>query len=168
MRYIALVACLVALPSLGRVATAAEPLPVPRGPVILTITGAIEQKNAPGEARFDREMLESLGMASFTTSSQVSKTPQKFEGIPLRAVLQRVGANGKAMHAVALNAYEISIPFEDLRFEPILATHVDGQLLTMRDKGPLWIAYPRDAHRVLEDVRYDSRWVWQLHRLLIE
>jgi hypothetical protein len=72
------------------------------------------------------------------------------------------------MKALALNDYEIAIPFEDLRYEPILSTHVDGQLLTMRDKGPLWITYPRDAHGILQDVRYDARWVWQLHRLSIE
>lgn len=88
--------------------------------------------------------------------------------MPLRAVLERAGARGKVMTASALNDYEISIPFEDLQFEPLLAMKVDGQVLTVRDKGPLWIVYPRDAHEVLDDVKYYSRWVWQLNRLHVE
>jgi hypothetical protein len=98
----------------------------------------------------------------------VSSVPQVFDGVPLRAVLERVGANGKAMRATALNDYVIVIPFDDLQFEPILAMRADHRVLTIRDKGPLWIVYPRDAHKVLQDIRYDSRWVWQLHKLNIE
>jgi hypothetical protein len=136
--------------------------------VILTISGNIEQTNGPGQAQFDKAMLEALGQASFVTGSEVSSKPQLFEGVPLRAVLDRVGARGRTMKASALNDYEIGIPFDDLRFEPILATKVDGQVLTIRDKGPLWIAYPRDAHDVLHDVKYYARWVWQLNRLHVE
>ncbi len=104
-------------------------------------------------------MLEGLGTASFITGSEVSEAPQHFEGVPLRAILDRVGANGKVMKASALNDYEIAIPLEDLKFEPLLAMKVEGRVLTMRDKGPLWIAYPRDAHEVLHDVTYYARWV---------
>jgi hypothetical protein len=150
---------------------AAEPLPLPlpspKGAVVLTVSGNIEQMNAPGEAQFDMAMLEALGWASFRTTSEVSDKPQLFEGVPLRAVLERVGAQGKNMKASALNDYEIVIPIEDLQFDPIIATRVDGRVLTMRDKGPLWIVYPRDAHKVLEHVKYDARWVWQLNRLHI-
>lgn len=159
---------LIALMGPASLSRAAEPLPQPRGGVILTISGQIEQTNAPGQARFDREMLQSLGKASFVTGSEVSETPQLFEGVPLRAVLDRVGARGRSIRASALNDYEVSIPLEDLRFEPILAMSVDGRVLTMRDKGPLWIVYPRDAHEVLRDVRYYARSVWQLNRLHVE
>ena len=153
---------------MGSLSHAAEPLPLPRGPVILTISGSIEQTNGSGQARFDREMLEASGRASFTTGSEVTSKPQLFEGVPLRAVLDRVGARGKTMKAFALNDYEITIPFDDLRFEPLLAMKADGQVLTVRDKGPLWIVYPRDAHEVLHDVKYYARWVWQLNRLHVE
>ena len=149
-------------------ASAAEPLPRPQGPVILTISGHIAQTNAPGEAQFDRDMLEALGKAAYTTSSEVSAKPMAFEGVPLRAVLDRVGAQGTVMKATALNQYQIPIPLEDLKFEPILAMKVDGKVITPRDKGPLWIAYPRDQFSVLQDVRYDARWVWQLRELHIE
>jgi hypothetical protein len=168
MRYLSLIVSLTTWMGLAALSHAAEPLPSPKGPVILTISGNIEQANGGGQAQFDKAMLESLGMASFTTGSEVSNRPQLFEGVPLRAVLDRVGARGSAMRASALNDYETTIPFNDLRFEPLLALKVDGQILTVRDKGPLWIVYPRDAHKELHDVKYYSRSVWQLNKLHVE
>jgi hypothetical protein len=159
---------LIASLGLGMPALAAEPLPQPKGMVILTISGKIEETNGQGLAQFDKEMLEAIGKSSFVTGSEVSEKPQLFEVVPLLAVLQRVGAQGRFMKARALNDYEISIPFEDLRFEPMLAMKVDGQVLTIRDKGPLWIVYPRDAHEVLHDVQYYARSVWQLNKLHVE
>lgn len=168
MRYVMLLGILAVLVGGGGFASAAEPLPRPQGPVLLTISGNIAQTNAPGQAQFDRAMLEALGNASYTTSSEVSLKPMKFEGVPLRAVLDRVEAKGKTMMATALNDYQVSIPMEDLQFEPILAMKVDGRVITPRDKGPLWIVYPRDQQPVLKDVRYDSRWVWQLNKLHVD
>lgn len=168
MRYITLLGMVAALWAGADVASAVEPSPPPSGPVVLTITGAIAQTNAPDKAQFDKEMLEALGKASYTTSSEVSAKPMTFEGVPLRAVLARVGANGRSMKAKALNDYQVSIPMEDLQFEPILAMKVDGRTITPRDKGPLWIVYPRDQRPVLKDVRYDSRWVWQLSQIHID
>jgi hypothetical protein len=147
---------------------AAEPLPLPKGPVVLTVSGKIERTNGNGVAQFDLEMLEALGRASFATRSELSEVVQLFEGIPLRAVLERVGAQGKSLRASALNAYVSVLPMEDLSFQPVLATKVDGRTLTIRDKGPLWIVYPRDHHKVLQDAKYDARWVWQLNKLHVE
>lgn len=168
MRSILMFMSLLALLPWSMPSSAAEPLPAPKGPVLLTISGKIEQTNAPGMAQFDQEMLEAFKQASLVTRSALSNTPQRYEGVPLRAVLDRVGAKGKVMKASALNAYEADIPFADLQYEPILAMRIDGQLLTMRDKGPVWVVYPRDAYSALQDVRYDARWVWQLKRLHID
>ena len=56
----------------------------------------------------------------------------------------------------------------DLEYGVLLAMRMDGQPLTLRTKGPLWIVYPRDTYAALNDVRYDSRWVWQLKSLRVE
>ena len=141
---------------------------MPKGPVVLTVSGKIERTNSNGTALFDMEMLEALGRASFATRSEVSEVPQLFEGVPLRALLDRIGVQGNSLRASALNDYAAVIPLGDLRFEPILATKVDGRVLTIRDKGPLWIAYPRDSYKVLQDAKYDYRWVWQLNKLHVE
>ncbi|KFG68530.1 hypothetical protein JH26_16310 [Microvirga sp. BSC39] len=153
---------------IGGLSYATEPLPLPKGPVVLTVSGKIERTNSNGAALFDMEMLEALGRPSFATRWELSEVPQLFERIPLRALLERVGGRGKSLRASALNNYVSVIPIEDLGFGPLLAIKVDGRVLTIRDKGPLWIAYPRDHHKVLQDARYDARWVWQLNKLHIE
>jgi hypothetical protein len=141
---------------------------MPAGPVLLTVSGAIEQTNAPGQARFDQTMLEELGRATLETRSVWADQKQVFEGVPLQAVLDRVGARGTVIRATAANAYEVGIPFADLQYGPLIALRLDGRALTLRDKGPLWIVYPRDAYTVLQDQRYDSRWIWHLTQLHVE
>ena len=81
-------------------------------------------------------MLEAIGRASITTRSEVSDVPQVFDGVPLRAVLDRVGAKGKAMRATALNDYVSMVPLEDLQFEPIIAMRVDNRLLRFATRAP--------------------------------
>jgi hypothetical protein len=67
-----------------------------------------------------------------------------------------------------LNDYSADIPLSDfMNYDVILAWSMDGQPLTRRDKGPLWIIYPRDAVPELRDERYEHRWVWQLASLLL-
>jgi hypothetical protein len=168
MRCVTLLGILAATLVLSNGAQAAEALPVPKGIVVLTVSGRIEQTNAQGQARFDREMLEALGKSVIETGSVFSDQRQRFEGVPLRAVMERVGAKGGAIRATALNDYEIVVPWTDLEYAPILALQVDGKPLQLRDKGPLWIVYPRDAHQVLQDEIFDSRWVWQLKKLHVE
>ncbi|WP_414470831.1 oxidoreductase [Microvirga sp. M2] len=168
MRYIRLLGLLASFLGWNSFACAAEPLPPPTGPVLLTISGRIDQTNAGQEARFDREMLEALGAASITTFSTMSATRQLFEGVSLRSALERVGASGTSIVASAHNSYKITIPVEDLKYEPIIAMRVDGQVLKLRDKGPLWIVYPRDAHPALQTSIYDARWIWQLNKLRVE
>jgi hypothetical protein len=165
----AVAAGVVALLVIGAgAAVAAEPLPQPSGPVILAIGGAIEQTNAGGEARFDRAMLEALGSATIETSTVWTDGVKRFEGVPLRKVLERVGARGTRLHAQALNDYEVVLPVSDLQYDPLLAMRMDGRELTVRDRGPLWIVYPRDALPALRNARQDSHWVWQLRRLVVE
>lgn len=85
----------------------------------------------------------------------------------MRDVLKAVGATAATtVMAKALNDYQVEIPVADFqRYDVILASSMDGKVLTARDKGPLWIVYPRDKHGELADERIDQRWVWQLNRL---
>jgi hypothetical protein len=150
------------------VAAAADPLPAPTGPVLLTVSGAIEQTNAPGEARFDRAMLRSLGVATMRTTTPWTDGVKTFEGVPLRAVLDRVGAHGTELRASALNDYQVTIPVGDLAYGLLLATSVDGEVLTRRDKGPLWVIYPREGFGVIQNYRTESRSIWQLYRIQVQ
>jgi hypothetical protein len=159
---------LLALIASATTLRSAEPLPSPSGPILLTVSGAISETNAPGEARFDRIMLEAIGSEAIETTTAWTDGVRRFDGVPLAAVLERIGAHGKILHAVAHNDFRISIPASSLSYGPILAMRMDGRPLSIRDKGPLWIVYPRDRERALQDPRQDSLWVWQLKSLRVE
>ncbi|WP_114946816.1 oxidoreductase [Microvirga calopogonii] len=146
---------------------ALEPLPSAKGEILLTVVGEIDVTNAPGRAEFDRAMLEALGRKSLAATFVISGKKHRFEGVPLRAVLDRVGGRGGTIRASAWNDYEVDIPWDDLKYDPLLAMSADGEVLSLRDKGPLWIVYPRDDYSALRDDIHDSRWVWQLNRLRV-
>lgn len=163
-------AVLVLLTALAPVATPAfsEDLPKPTGKVVLEISGQITNTNRDGVAAFDSAMLEALGRHVVTTSTVwTERGPHQFEGVLMRDVLKSVGATAATtVKAKALNDYQVEIPVADFqRYDVILASSMDGKVLTARDKGPLWIIYPRDDHGELADERMDQRWVWQLNRL---
>lgn len=136
-------------------------LAAPEG-TILQVTGQI----TGGTATLDRATIEALPAVSLVTSTVVTDGPRQFTGVLMRDLLADLGATGDTVTAVALNDYAVDIPMSDFHdFDVIVAYSMDGVPLTRRGKGPLWIVYPRDDHRVLQDIRYDYRWVWQLYQL---
>ena len=152
----------------GRPAWAA-PFPArPEGRVVLTVSGQIATTNADGEAQFDRDMLEGLGMTGFSTATPWYTGLVRFEGVPMRRIMEAVGATGERILAVALNDYTTELPMEDFtRYNVILALKRDGQYMPVRDKGPLFIVYPFDSDRELQHQRFYSRSVWQLARIVV-
>lgn len=143
-------------------------LPPPEGRPLLEVTGNIGQTNRGHAALLDRTLLETLPRHELATSTSVTDGVKHFEGFLMRDLLEWIGAEGDTVAAMALNDYLIEIPLQDFHaYDVLVADTMDGERLTPRDKGPLWIVYPRDQHRELQDIRYDYRWVWQLYRLEI-
>lgn len=115
---------------------------------------------------FSVEDLAALKQHKIATHTSVTDGAQVFIGPLMRDVLAKAGLEAKTIMAIALNEYEIAIPTSDFeRFDVIAALSMNDVPLTPRDKGPVWIVYPRDDHLELQDIRYDYRWVWQLIRI---
>jgi hypothetical protein len=147
---------------------AAPPLPRPTGDVILTVTGKIGNLNAPGAAEFDRAMLEAIGFTSLSTSSAWTSGPSVYEGVLGRTLMAVVDARGETIDAIAVNDYRVSIPMSDLQsYDVVFALRMDGKQLLLRDKGPIWVVYPRDQHTELQQPLIDKKWIWQLTRLIV-
>lgn len=146
-----------------------QTLALPRGDVVLSVSGKIRDNNQAGKALFDMAMLQALPQQSFTTQTPWDKEPLHFSGPLLRDVLSRVGASGTRIKAIALNDYQVEIPVEDAqRFDVIVALRMNGKPMPVRTRGPLFIIYPFDARAELRSFRYYERSIWQLRALHIE
>lgn len=143
-----------------------DTLPVAEGKIVLEVYGAIRSTNAGDIAQYDWAMLQALPRVRIETHTSVTDGVHTFDGFLVRDLLEQVGASGSVVVATALNYYEIEFPIEEFDdYDVILAYAMDGERLRARDKGPLWVVYPRDDHPELQDIRYDYRWVWQVFRL---
>lgn len=149
-------------------AASAETLAQPSGEVILSISGEIAQTNSDATAEFDLAMLEALPSGTYETSTIWTEGTKTFVGVPLMALLEAVEADGTAVLASAINDYTVEIPIDSITADvPLIAYHMDGETMSRRQKGPLWIVYPFDsASEYRSEVVY-SRSIWQLDRLKI-
>lgn len=151
------------------VGASAATLESPEGEEILAITGNIANTNDGDVARFDRAMLEAIGMVTIRTMTPWYEAVVEFEGVPMKALMEHVGAEGSEVTATALNDYQSTIPMEDFeRFDVILALKRDGLEMPIRDKGPLFIVYPFDSEPELSTDKYYSRSVWQVRELNVQ
>ncbi|QLQ19903.1 MAG: molybdopterin-dependent oxidoreductase [Exiguobacterium profundum] len=152
----------------GLCAATVDPLPAPKGDVVLKVEGAVAETNQPAAAAFDLAMLQAMDPVTITTSTIWTEGAQTFTGVPLKTLLDCLGASDKAVEAKALNDYFTEIPAEDIvENGPLVAYAQNGHLLSVRDKGPLWIVYPYDADgRWRSEVIY-ARSIWQLTTLTV-
>ncbi len=166
MRWIGSVFALVL--GVGGAPSRAAALDRPTGPVILTITGAISRFNDGDRAIFDRSMLEMLGKASFRTSTPWTDGVVEFEGVPVKALLDAVGLKGTRLRAVAINDYAIDLDATEFDTVPaLLAMKMNGVELRVRDKGPLWIVFPRDDLPAFHAEANNYKWIWQLKTISV-
>mgnify|MGYP002714997180 CR=1 FL=1 len=120
---------------------------------------------------FDLPALESLGLVRFTTLTSWTVEPSVFEGVLLSSLLEAVGADPAAatLRLIALNEFESTTPAADARTWPVmLALKRDGEYMSRRDRGPVWVIYPQHAFPELGQRDYLSRWVWQLKSIMVE
>jgi hypothetical protein len=142
-------------------------IPVPKGPVILTVSGKITAHNVGTKVAFDMATLESVSHDGFTTSNPWTP-PTTFTGVLFSTLLQRLGAHGKTATAYALNDYVVEIPLQDMSADgPLLATKMNGQYMPVAHYGPLFVMYDFSKHR--EWLRNDmyGRCIWQLQSMVI-
>ena len=137
--------------------------------VVLTVSGRIAQHNAPQQYRWSMAMLEALPQHSFSTLTPWAQQPLQFSGPLLRDVLQTVGAQGQQLVARALNDYSVQIPVQDaLAYDMVVATRMNGQPMSVRQRGPLFVVYPFDSKTELKSPTYIERSIWQLRAIEVQ
>lgn len=150
-------------------ATLADGLPAPTGDVVLEVTGKIANTNKDGAAVFDMAMLAALPQRTTITTSPWYDGKQTFAGPLGWALLNQVGATGTTLKVTALNDYVSEIPVGDFKdYKVILATSLNGEPMSVRDKGPIFIIYPFDEEPSLNNETYYGRSAWQVKSIEVE
>lgn len=157
----------VLLATLAAMGTAAaESLPAVDGPPILSVTGELGKTN-DGEAMvFDRPLFDSLPQTEIVTHTSWTDGATRFSGVTLADLLDWLEAEGELLRVTALNDYAADIPVEEVRQYPVLlASRLNGEVMSVREKGPLWVIYPIDDFPELAVGESDAKMVWQVERI---
>jgi len=150
-------------------ASVAQGLSKPVGPVVLQVSGKIGQTNAAGLAQFDAAMLDALPVSTIVTATPWQQGVVKFTGPSLKALLDVVGAQGQTLRLVALDDYSVQVPMGDVvQFNPVLSRRMNGVVLKVRDRGPLFLIYPFDGIPALKIDLYYNRSIWHIARIVVE
>lgn len=137
--------------------------------VLLTIHGKITATNTEGAAQFDAIMLQALPQQTIKAETPWTEGVTTFSGPLLRDVLEMAGANGDTLLMTAINEYQVKVPVSDAEyFNCILAISMNGETLTVRTKGPLWLIYPWDTFDGLRTETYYARSIWQLKTIDVQ
>jgi hypothetical protein len=146
----------------------AEDSQVLKGSTILTISVGLEREDGGDTFVFDRAALSALPATNFETSTVWTNGVSSFTGVSLQNLALELGVNDGWFLATAINDYTVKIPLSDaVEGGPIIAYLKDGDEMSIRDKGPLWVIYPYDLNIDYRSEVIFSRSIWQLNRLEI-
>ena len=144
-----------ALALVGAAAASPAALTLSRGPDhVETITFTLDE-------------LAALPQVSIVTENEFTNGPVAYKGPLVRDVIDHLALGDvEALRFIAANDYYVEIPTSDFRrYNVILAMEADGQALSRREKGPLWLMYPISDHEELKDPLYIHRLIWQVVRI---
>jgi len=156
------------------------------GPVLLTVTGAVENPNRSGynpetdkffgynevdfekATEFDFGALAALSMAKVKADFPKGGAVYEYEGPLLADVLKAAGAMGKNVTVQALDGYAVEVPMSDMIANgAIVALKRDGKAFGIGDFGPTQIVYPRAERADLSEMS-DDTWVWSIFHIKVE
>ncbi|MCT4558662.1 MAG: molybdopterin-dependent oxidoreductase [Pelagimonas sp.] len=138
-------------------------------PVILTLAIPDNTQATAREITFTRAELMDLPATTYQTSTIWTEGVQDFQGVLLRTLLEHADLPVRTMTAHAINDYFATIPIGDITENGALVAYtLNGDPMSVRDKGPLWLIYPFDQEDRFITEQHFSRSVWQLIRLEIE
>lgn len=111
--------------------------------------------------------LLALDQHTVVTSNDFVDGDRTFSGPLARDLLMLCKAgDAVTVRLTAANDYQIEINAREFfTYDAILALKMDGELLSKREKGPVWMIYPMNDHDELSDPVYNSRLIWQVVKL---
>lgn len=120
------------------------------------------------ERHLDRAALEAMPQDGFTTTTIWTEGPQEFRGVHVSNLFAAVGIEASEMTLMAVNGYEVVVAMDQLHpDDALIAYERNGAMMTLRDKGPLWLVYDFDADPLFRTEVAYSHAIWQLDRIAI-
>ncbi|SKA75301.1 hypothetical protein SAMN02745130_01502 [Thiothrix eikelboomii] len=145
------------------------PIPQPAGNLEQVLIVQTDPNSSCGtkEFVFSEQQLQALPQTSFKTKHTWANIAQEFSGPLLTDVLKQVCANARDIYLRSLDKYSVMVNFQAIaKYQPILALKVNGQALTIREKGPLWLMINTDEYK-LPPRSLDNIFVWQLYYIRV-
>lgn len=137
-------------------------------PPLLVVIAKNSEGGEKAFLRFDRKSLEAFPQRTIKTETPWTTGVTSFSGPLLRDVLQEVKTQGGTLKCTAVNDYSVTIPRQDSKlYDVIIAMKRNGENMSTREKGPLWIIYPWSENSSLWNETYFSRAIWQLRDIEI-
>ena len=128
---------------------------------ILTVSGLTD-----GSRELALGDLRRMGATELTTSTPWTDRAETFTGVSGTRFVEALGATGGEVVAQALNDYRVVIPFDVLGSDDVLVAYArNGEPMSVRDKGPVWILFPFDADRRFLSDTYRTYSIWNLSHL---
>lgn len=129
----------------------------------------ILNSNGDEIAAYDAEALEAMDAATIETNTPWTEGVDRYDGVSLQKLLDTAGAEGDLYSAIALNDYAVSIPAEIIaEHDPIVATHMNGERLTLDNKGPYWIMFDFDSPEIKAIPEMRGLSIWALTEIEVE
>lgn len=112
--------------------------------------------------------LRKLPHAGFETTTIWTEGLQRFDGVWLKDLAAHLGMDEGRLEMSALNEYLIDITVAELEDSAALVTYLrNGEPMTAREKGPLWVVFPYDSDPKFRTETVFARSIWQLDRITL-
>ena len=154
-------------------------------PVLLTVTGAVENTNRgpvdpdmdklfaftevsfDNAMEFDLETLRGLPQTTVKADFPMGGDMVSFEGPLLSDVLAAAGATGETVTVQAMDGYAVEAPLSEMVEKgAVVALARDGKPLGIGGFGPTQIVFPRAERDDLNDMN-DDWWIWQIFHIKV-
>ena len=164
-----------------------------RGPVLLTVSGAITHANcgaldpaldqmmAKHGIQFDKALaldaqaLYQLPKVQIKPTLEYDAKPHTLSGPLLTTVLAAAGVPATGAFTVGMRAvdgYNVNVSLAELvRMRMLVATHLDGRPLALGGLGPLWAVFDADTVTPFKDLPLKERFAqcpWGLYHLDVQ
>jgi hypothetical protein len=140
---------------------AGEKISLPKGEVVLTVTGDIATANKGRKLELDLAGLEKMRQVQVEAAEPFLKRRVTFEGVLLSDLLKVAGVPDSAstVSLTALDDYKVDFKLSDVRSsQMLLATKADGKHMPVDRSGPIRIVFPDSSTLG----RNPDLWIWSV------